>query len=93
MGEYTIAQALQKMLRDSNWKYSYWQNNISYFWEKITSPIIAKHTKSIRLIQNKLIIQTDSGPLKAELNSSKQIVMQRINEQLGEQVVTEVIIT
>ena len=45
---------------------------------------IASRTHSIKLYNDKLVIQVTSAPLKQELNYSKNVLIEKINSELNE---------
>ena len=92
MGEYTIGEALKEFLNKSKLKTYVQSIQIEEVWEKIMGKTIAKYTDKITIMGDKLYITTYVAPLKQELIYQKEIIMQRVNEALGEKVVKEVII-
>ena len=61
-------------------------------WENLMGKTIAKYTEKIQIINNTLYITTHVGPLKQELMYQKPQIISRVNEALGENVITEVVI-
>jgi hypothetical protein len=80
------------MLSESNWRQRYLQSRIRQDWEEIMGVTVAKYTQEVKLVHDKLVIRTNVGPLKHELNNNKETIMQRFNEHLQETVIKEVII-
>ena len=92
MGEMSLGDALQAYLRNSPFRNKMNEVRIQAVWEKEMGPTIAKYTRSIRLLNRQLIIVTDVAPLKQELSYSKTMILQRMNEALGEKLIDAVII-
>jgi hypothetical protein len=65
---------------------------IEEIWEEIMGKTIAQYTDSIKIIGNKLLINTSVAPLKTELLYQKEIILKRVNEALGETLIKEVVI-
>ena len=61
-------------------------------WEKIMGKTIAKYTDKIEIIGSTLFISSSVAPLKNELLYQKPKIIERVNEALGEKVITEVVI-
>ncbi len=61
-------------------------------WEELMGKTIAKYTDSIQIINKTLFINTTVAPLKNELQYQKATIIQRVNEALGEKVITDVVI-
>lgn len=53
-------------------------------------PVISSYTRRIKLDGQVLIIYVDSSPLKAELSTMKETILQSVNQRLGEDYVKEV---
>ncbi|MEO5995675.1 MAG: DUF721 domain-containing protein [Chitinophagaceae bacterium] len=92
MGEYSLGEALKEFLSKSKLKTYVQAIQIEEVWEKIMGKTIAKYTEKITIMGDKLYITTYVAPLKQELMYQKEIIIQRVNEALGEKVVKEVII-
>ncbi len=92
MAEYSIQDALKKMLEQSNWKYQYQVTKLREDWETLMGKTVAKHTNDLQIREGKLYIYTNVAPLKNELNYNKALLVERINQHFGEQFIKEVII-
>ena len=53
---------------------------------------IANYTDKIEIKNSTLFISTSVAPLKNELLYQKEKIIQRVNEALGERVITEVVV-
>lgn len=92
MGEYSISEAMQEFLKGSRIKGGIQALQIEDVWEEIMGKTIARYTDKLQIIGDKLIITTNVAPLKNELIYQKEKIKQRVNEALGQKVVSEVII-
>ena len=90
MGQYSIGEAIELLMRKSNWKPKVVEIRMREEWEAIAGKTIAKYTRSVYLYDKKLTIYTDVAPLKQELNLGKEALIKNINEYFKEEVVTEV---
>ena len=61
-------------------------------WEKIMGRTIANYTDKIQIINNTLFITTSVAPLKSELIYQREKIIERVNEELGEKVISEVVV-
>tara|TARA_B100001094_G_C17969887_1_gene689774 strand:+ start:193 stop:486 length:294 start_codon:yes stop_codon:yes gene_type:complete len=59
-------------------------------WDKILGPTIANHTVSKQLIEGRFIIRLDSAALRNELAFSKSKLIKTLNEELGTEMVKEI---
>ena len=92
MGEYSIGEAIQQFLNQSRIKGSIQALQIEEVWEQIMGNTIAKYTESIKIIDKTLFITTHVAPLKQELTFQKEKIKLRVNEALGKNIITDVII-
>lgn len=92
VGEYSLGQALKQYLRQSKLKSNIQSFQILDVWEKIMGKTISKYTNSIQIINQTLFITTTVAPLKNELLFQKEKIIQLINEELGENLIKEVVI-
>lgn len=92
MAQYSIQEALSKMLDQSNWKDAYQLVKLRQDWELLMGKTVAKHTKDLQIRDGKLFIYTPVAPLKHELNYNKAVLIERINTHLGEQIIKEIIV-
>lgn len=92
MGQYSIGEALQHLMKQSGWKPKVTEMRIRDEWEQIAGKTIAKYTRELKVHNGTLTIFTDVAPLKQELNMGKQQLMETINLYMEETVITEIII-
>jgi hypothetical protein len=92
MGEFSMGDALKKFLKQSRLNGQVQALQIEDVWEKIMGKTIARYTEKIRIHGHTLYITTSVAPLKQELSFQKEKIIQRVNESLGERVISEVVI-
>lgn len=92
MGEYSIGDAIRQFLSKSRIKGDIQALQIEDIWEKIMGKTVARYTDKLQIFGDKLIITTQVAPLKHELAYQKEKIIQRVNEALGQKVISEVII-
>jgi predicted nucleic acid-binding Zn ribbon protein len=92
MSEISLQEAIQQFLKKSRLKTGIQAVRIEEVWEELMGKTIAKYTDKIQIINHKLFITTTVAPLKNELLYQKENIMERVNEAMGEKVITEVII-
>ncbi len=92
MSEMHIGAALKGFIRKSHLKNGIRAVQIEEIWEQLMGKTIAKYTEKIQIINKKLFIHTNVGPLKNELQYQKPQIIARVNEAFGEEIITEVII-
>ncbi|HEY8690864.1 MAG TPA: DUF721 domain-containing protein [Chitinophagaceae bacterium] len=92
MSELSLAEAMKEFLNKSRLKSGIQALQIQDAWEKIMGKTIAKYTDKIEIIGSTLFISSTVAPLKNELLYQKPKIIERVNEALGEKVITEVVI-
>ncbi|CAN5294540.1 hypothetical protein BH20BAC1_BH20BAC1_16010 [soil metagenome] len=92
MGEFTLGEALKEFLKKSRLKGGVQAMQIEEAWEKIMGKTIARYTDKIEIKNQTLFITSSVAPLKNELLYQKNKIIERVNEALGEKVISEVVI-
>ena len=92
MSELSLAEAMKEFLNKSRLKGGIQALQIEDAWEKIMGKTIAKYTDKIEIVGSTLFISSTVAPLKNELLYQKPKIIERVNEALGEKVITEVVI-
>ncbi|MDB5223361.1 MAG: hypothetical protein JWN83_2028 [Chitinophagaceae bacterium] len=92
MSELSLAEAMKEFLKKSRLKGGIQALQIQDAWEKIMGKTIAKYTDKIEIIGSTLFISSTVAQLKNELLYQKPKIIERVNEALGERVITEVVI-
>ncbi len=87
-----MGDAIKLFLKKSRLKTGIQALQIAEVWEKLMGKTIARYTEKIQIINHTLIIKTHVGPLKQELMYQKDKIIIRVNEELGENVIKDVII-
>ncbi|MEI7588487.1 MAG: DUF721 domain-containing protein [Chitinophagia bacterium] len=92
MATFKIGDALKQFVQGSKLKNGIQSAQIEAVWLEIMGITIAKYTNKIYIFNQKLFIETSIGPLKNELGFQKLQIIERVNEKMGAQTITEVII-
>ena len=89
--EVTLKQAINQLLDTYKLRGKLTENKLIESWEQLMGKVIAKHTKSIHLEKNLLIVQLDSSVLRQELSYAKEKIIDRLNEQLGKRIIEDIV--
>jgi predicted nucleic acid-binding Zn ribbon protein len=92
MSEISIGDALKEFLNKSKLKGGIQALQIQDAWQKIMGKTIAKYTDKIEIINQTLFISSAVASLKNELLYQREKIIERVNEELGEKVIREVVI-
>jgi predicted nucleic acid-binding Zn ribbon protein len=90
--EVSLGDALKDFLKKSRLKTGVQALQVQEAWEKIMGRTIANYTDKIEIRNSTLFITTAVAPLKNELLYQKAKIIERVNEALGERVITEVVV-
>ena len=88
----SLGDAVKKFLESSKIKNQIQSLSIDDHWEKIMGKTIANYTDKIEIRNKSLFIYTTVAPLKNELVFQKDLIIQRVNEQIGADSITEVVV-
>ncbi|MCX6211148.1 MAG: DUF721 domain-containing protein [Bacteroidetes bacterium] len=92
MATFKIGDALKQFVQGSRLKNGIQSAQIEAVWLEIMGVTIAKYTDKIYIFNQKLFIETSVGPLKNELGFQKIQIIERVNEKMGANTISEVII-
>ena len=92
MSELSMGDALKLFLQKSRLKGNIQALQIADIWARLMGRTIARYTDKIQLINRTLFITTSVAPLRNELIFQKEKIIQRVNEAMGEQLITDVVI-
>jgi len=90
--ELSLKDAITQFLKSSRLDSRIRSFRIEDVWEELMGKTIARYTDKIQIVQGTLFITTSVAPLRNELLFQKNQIRQRVNEALGENVISEVVI-
>ena len=59
-------------------------------WSELMGAAVANRTKEIRIQNKKLFLTIDSSVMREELLLGKQIIIQRVNEFAGQEIINDI---
>ena len=92
MGEISLQDAMKEFLKTSRLKSGIQAFQIEQVWETIMGKTIAKYTDKIEIVGSTLFISSSVAPLKNELLYQKELIIQKVNEALGEKLISKIVI-
>lgn len=90
--EKKIGSLLDEFLRKNNLQKGYAEYKIIKAWDNLLGKSIAKATKEIYIRDRKLFVKLHSSVMRNELSMIKDALLQRLNEEVGNEVITDIII-
>ena len=88
----SLGQALEHFIRKSRMRNDLRSIQVGEVWEKVVGKTISAYTEKVQLVNHTLFITTRVAPLRTELLYQKQRIMERVNEEMGENLVSDVVI-
>jgi hypothetical protein len=90
--EQPLGAAIKDFLKAFHLENKVHEVQVKDLWLKVMGKTISHYTSDIKLKEGRLFVTLTSSPLKQDLNYNKEKIIERLNEELGEIVVKEVII-
>jgi predicted nucleic acid-binding Zn ribbon protein len=89
--EQSLGEVITKLL--DNYKLTNKLNEFSLIqsWEKIVGKMIAGRTKNIYIKEQKLFAEIESSVIRNELHLSKTNLIKQLNQEVGKEVITDII--
>jgi len=89
--EKTLKQAIEELVRAYGLNDKLLKAQVEQAWEQIVGKDLAKHTGRIDVDKTTLKIEITSSALRHELSFSKSLIVERINDLLGKNTITDII--
>lgn len=86
----SLKQAFSKVVERSNFGRQYYRMLVLNSWEKVMGDTVAKRTRRIFLKKSELFVELSSAPLRQELKIIRTQIVQRINEEVGREIVSDI---
>lgn len=61
-------------------------------WKKVVGPFITSHTIDLAIRSHVLYVRVDSDALRSELSYSKSLLLKNLNEMVGKEVISEIVL-
>jgi hypothetical protein len=90
--QFTIAEALQLITGDKRMNKGLTESAVKGQWREIMGETIAKHTTSMYLKGTELVVYFNSSIVKNEFIYNKDKAVKLINEGLGYEAITDLVI-
>lgn len=88
--EAPLGEIIKKLMRAYGLEHKLKEYDLIAAWPELMGPAVASRTTEIR-IQNKiLILKLDSSVMRDELQHGKQIIILRLNDKAGFQMIEDV---
>jgi hypothetical protein len=88
----TIGEILEQFVQKSKLSSGLRSCQIESVWENMMGKTIAKYTDKVFILNNTLFIETSVASLRNELHFQRAEIMKMVNSELGERLISEVVI-
>ena len=89
--EHSLKEAIDQLLKAYKLDDKLAERRLISSWDSVMGAMIAKHTKDLAIRNKQLFVTLDSSALRNELSMAKTKIIKMLNDEVGQEVITEVI--
>lgn len=89
---FSIEDLMKTFIKENNLTKGMQKLKVEETWHKMMGPGVATHTTSVKLQNKTLIISLSSSVLREELSYGKQKIIKMMNEEIGEEVISKLLL-
>lgn len=89
---YSIQDLMKSFIKENNLSKGMQKIKIEELWIQLMGQGVANYTTAIRLQNKTLIVQLSSSVLREELSYGKEKIINMMNEELGEKVISKLML-
>lgn len=89
---FSIQDLMQIFIKENNLSKGMQKIKVQETWSTMMGPGVATHTTAVKLQNKTLIIHLNSSVLREELSYGKDKIIKMMNEELGDQVITKLML-
>ncbi len=87
-----LGDAIQELLKVYKLQSKFDETRLINSWEKLMGKAIASRTTKIYIKDSKLFVTLSSAPLKKELSFSKDKILTIFKEEIGKDIINEIVL-
>ena len=88
--EQPLKEVIDKILKAYAWDGKMKEMDVVAAWPELMGIAVANRTKEIRIQSKKLYLTIDSSVMREELLLGKQIIIDRLNQYAGQEIVNDI---
>jgi hypothetical protein len=88
----SIADALKEFVETNKLEHGLDVVNVQHTWKQMMGNGVNNYTTAIQLKNNTLYVQLSSSVLREELSYGKEKIISMLNESLGKEVITKIVL-
>lgn len=89
---FSIEDLMKTFIKENNLSKGMQKIKVEETWYKMLGSGVQSHTTSVKLQNKTLVVQLNSSVLREELSYGKEKIVKMINEELGEEVITKLLL-
>jgi predicted nucleic acid-binding Zn ribbon protein len=89
---FSIEDLMQLFIKENKLTIGMQKIKIEETWHKMMGPGVATHTTSVKLQNKTLVIQLNSSVLREELSYGKDKIIKMMNEEMGEEIISKLML-
>ena len=90
--EHSLKDAINQLMKAYKLDGKMAEKRLISSWESVMGAMIAKHTKDLFIRNKQLFVTLDSAALRNELSLAKTKIVKMLNDEVGQEVITEVVL-
>lgn len=88
--EAPLGDIIEKLMRAYGLENKMKEYDVIAAWPELMGPAVANRTKEIRIQNGILYLTMDSAVMRDELQHGKQIIIHRVNEKAGKELIRDI---
>jgi len=89
---FSVKDLMKSFIKENNLSKGMQKMKIEESWEKLMGQGVASYTQSVQLQNKTLIIKLTSSVLREELSYGKEKIIKMLNEEMGDTVVSKLLL-
>ena len=89
---FSIEDLMQHIIKENKLTKGMQKIKIEETWHKMMGQGVTVHTTSVKLQNKTLVIQLNSSVLREELSYGKDKIIKMMNEEIGEEIISKLIL-
>jgi predicted nucleic acid-binding Zn ribbon protein len=89
---FSVKDLMQSFIKENNLSKGMRKLKVEETWKEMMGPGVMAHTSSVKLQNKTLIIQLTSSVLREELSYGKDKIIKMMNEKIGEEVISKLML-
>ena len=89
---FSVKDLMQFFIKENNLSKGMQKIKIEETWNRMMGPGVATHTTSVKLQNRTLVVNLNSSVLREELSYGKDKIVKMMNEEIGDDLISKVVL-